>query len=133
MTFSIRLDTDENPAFCVSLIIIIIFFGEVRHKWDHALFSRSCALVSGSCALFTGPTNLFFTKIFIKNGSHCTIHTFKNYFVTIFSAINFQFSTISSIQTDLKLVVIITSFEKKMIINLILVFPLKVEINRSHF
>lgn len=31
------------------------------------------------------------------------------------------------------MVVIITSFEKKMIINLILVFPLKVEINRFHF
>ena len=27
-----------------------------------------------------------------KIGSHGTIHTFKNYFVTVFSAINFQFS-----------------------------------------
>ena len=41
----------------------------------------------------------------IKNGSHGTFHTFKNYFATVFSVFNFQFSvsaTISSIQTDPK-------------------------------
>ena len=39
----------------------------------------------------------------IKNGSHGTIHTFKNYFVTVLSVFSFQFSvsaTINSIQTD---------------------------------
>ena len=30
----------------------------------------------------------FFNKIFIKSGSYDTIHTFKNYFVTIFSVFN---------------------------------------------
>ena len=34
----------------------------------------------------------------IKNGSHDTIHTFKNYFVIVFSV----FSKISGIQTDPK-------------------------------
>ena len=41
----------------------------------------------------------------IKNGSHDTIHTFKNYFATVFLVFSFQFSvsvTISSIQTDPK-------------------------------
>ena len=44
----------------------------------------------GTRALFTEPTNLFFffSKIFIKNGSHCTIHTFKNYFTTVFLIFN---------------------------------------------
>ena len=32
----------------------------------------------------------FFDKTFIKNRSHDTIYTFKNYFVTIFSVFNFQ-------------------------------------------
>ena len=64
------------------------FFLEERHKWDHALFS-------GSRALFTGPINIFFNKIFIKNGSHSTIHTFKKYFATVFSI----FSKINGIQT----------------------------------
>ena len=36
----------------------------------------------------------------IKNGSHDTIYTFKNYFATVFSVFSFQFSTtISLIQT----------------------------------
>ena len=42
----------------------------------------------------------------IKNESHGTFHTFKNYFVTVFSVFSFQFSvstTISSIQTYPKL------------------------------
>ena len=35
---------------------------------------------------------------FIKNESHGTIYTFKNYFAIVFSV--FSFSKISSIQTD---------------------------------
>ena len=34
--------------------------------------------------LFTGPTTILLKKK-IKNESHDTIHTFKNYFVTVFS------------------------------------------------
>ena len=40
----------------------------------------------------------------IKNESHDTIYTFKNYFITVFSVFSFQFSistTINSIQTEL--------------------------------
>ena len=33
----------------------------------------------------------FFSNFFIKNGSHSTIHTFKNYFATVFSVFSFQF------------------------------------------
>ena len=32
----------------------------------------------------------FFTQTFIKNGYHDTIHTFKNYFTTVFLVFNFQ-------------------------------------------
>ena len=41
--------------------------------------------------LFTNPQILFFINFFIKNGSHDTIYTFKNYFATVISAISFQF------------------------------------------
>ena len=41
--------------------------------------------------LFTDPQILFFINFFIKNGSHDTIYTFKNYFATVISAISFQF------------------------------------------
>ena len=40
----------------------------------------------------------FFNNFFIKNGSHDTIYTFKNYFATVFSV--FSFLKISSIETD---------------------------------
>ena len=41
------------------------------------------------------PQTSFFNNFFIKNKSHGTIHTFKNYFATVFSVFNFQFSTVS--------------------------------------
>ena len=46
--------------------------------------------VSEFRALFMKLTNLFFNKIFIKNEFHSIIHTFKNYFVTVFSIFSFQ-------------------------------------------
>ena len=42
-------------------------------------------------ALFTEPQISFFINFLFKNGSHGTIYTFKNYFATVISAINFQF------------------------------------------
>ena len=44
------------------------------------------------------PQTFFFTKTFIKNWSHGTIHTYKNYFTTMFLV----FSKINGIQTDPK-------------------------------
>ena len=44
------------------------------------------------------PQIPFFINFFIKNESHGTIHTFKNYFTTVFLV--FSFSKISFIQTD---------------------------------
>ena len=47
------------------------------------------------CVLFTVPQITLFSSFFIKNGSHNTIYTFKNYFATVFSVS----AKISSIQT----------------------------------
>ena len=41
------------------------------------------------------PQNTLFSNLFIKNGSHDTIHTFKNYFATVFFSFQFQFSAVS--------------------------------------
>ena len=43
----------------------------------------------------------------IKNGSHGTIHTFKNYFATVLSVFNSVSVTISSIQTNPKSLLLI--------------------------
>ena len=44
------------------------------------------------CVLFTVPQITLFSNFFIKNGSHSTIYTFKNYFATVFSVSVFSFS-----------------------------------------
>ena len=49
--------------------------------------------------LFMDPQISLFSNFFIKNGSHSIIHTFKNYFVTVFTV--FNFSKINYIQTEL--------------------------------
>ena len=43
-------------------------------------------------ALFMVPQITLFSNFFIKNGSHSTIYTFKNYFATVFSVSVFSFS-----------------------------------------
>ena len=43
------------------------------------------------CVLFMDPQISLFSNFFIKNRSHDTIYTFKNYFATVISAISFQF------------------------------------------
>ena len=63
--------------------------------------ARICWLFHGEqCtrSLFTNPQIPLFSNFFIKNGSHSTTHTFKNYFAIVFSV--FSFSKISFIQTD---------------------------------
>ena len=74
----------------------------LRWSWDSVfeLVLPVCIFVSGSRVLFTGPTSTLFSKIFINIGSHSTIYTFKNYFITVFSI--FSFSKISSIQMNPK-------------------------------
>ena len=53
-------------------------------------FLSATAFFCGSCALFMGPISTFFTKNNFKIGSHGTIHTFKNYFISVFLVLNFQ-------------------------------------------
>ena len=47
--------------------------------------SQWVLFLSGSRALFTRLASIFFNKNNFKIGSHDTIHTFKNYFVIVFS------------------------------------------------
>ena len=57
--------------------------------------SRKCWLFHGEqCirALFMDPQIPLFNYFFIKNGSHGIIHTFKNYFTTVFLVSVFSFN-----------------------------------------
>ena len=86
--FSLPLFLTFQPVYCTLFI---------NSCTVHKKISREMH-TNGSHLLFTDPQTSFFNNFFIKNGSHDTIHTFKNYFVTVFSV--FSFSKISSIQTD---------------------------------
>ena len=72
----------------VSAFYVFFFFFSLRSTFQ-------CISVGSVHSLWKSQTS-FFNKTFIKNESHCTIHTFINYFVTLFSI----FSKISGIQTD---------------------------------
>ena len=59
----------------------------VAAKFD---LSNNFQPISAHLTLFTDPQISLFSNFFIKNGSHDTIHTFKNYFATVFFSFNFQ-------------------------------------------
>ena len=61
----------------------------VAAKFD---LSNDFQPINAHCALFTDPQISLFNNFFIKNGSHSTIYTFKNYFATVFFSFQFQFS-----------------------------------------
>ena len=69
----------------------------VAAKFD---LSNNFQPISAHCALFTDPQISFFSNFFIKNWSHGTIHTFKNYFATVFFSFSFQFSTVSKLSRE---------------------------------
>ena len=70
--------------------LIDIFFNLGRD-----FFSKIYAFPVGLVHCSRDLQTSFFNKTFIKNGSYDIIHTFKNYFVIVFSV----FSKISGIQT----------------------------------
>ena len=61
-------------------------------------FSLECDYSVGPVHYSRDSNTSFFTETFIKNWSHGTIHTFKNYFVIVFSV----FNKISNTQTHPK-------------------------------
>ena len=111
----LRQGLDTHFEFCVCILLFLFLFlflsrvsmglEQLQLLFMHcswtvaATFDNSpvnSALVHCSRVSHT----LIFSHFFIKNGPHDTIHTFKNYFATVFSV--FSFSKISSIQTDPK-------------------------------
>ena len=73
------LDMDENQLFA----FLFFFFLEKSSISEIMHFSVDPVHCSRD------PQISFFNKIFIKNRSYDTIHTFKNYFATIFLIFNF--------------------------------------------
>ena len=99
-------DAFQFLRFLLLSFFLSFFFFSTRfppHKW--LLFMYGTWTIAATCdqffrpvfreqcirALFMDPQITFFYQFFLKNGSYDIIYTFKNYFTTVISAINFQF------------------------------------------
>ena len=101
---SVCLVPTFESEFCFCVLLFFFFTRVSGDKCNRGvLFSNvwpcffDISVNQWARALFMDPQISFLIKFFIKNGSHSTIHTFKNYFATVFSV--FSFSKINSIQT----------------------------------
>ena len=103
----LRLDCAENQRVCVFQLFFFFF----THFLDlQLLFNEQSPQILTFQTFFSQSVHIvycsrthkfhFLVTFFIKNGSHGTIHTFKNYFVTVFFSFQFQFSVFNGIQTD---------------------------------
>ena len=108
--FHVGVSFSGSRALCTGLttsLTIQIFTGMVLFSgfsaWDPPPFWQSKFSLEWLCLVGlvycsrNSQTSLF-SNFFIKNGSHGTIHIFKNYFATMFSI----FSKICGIQMDPK-------------------------------
>ena len=83
----------EFCVFSVFFFFLVLMNSNLSvHACDYTV--RETKLLFANCsntvhALFIGPTITLFKKN-IKNWSHGTIHTFKNYFVIVFSVFSFS-------------------------------------------
>ena len=97
--FSICLDRTYMVFVICVAFCSFFFFPRVSETYMYS--SRNFLLFRASvdpvhCS--QDPQTSLFINFFIKNGSHGTIHAFKNYFATVFSVFNFR--KISFIQMD---------------------------------
>ena len=96
------LDLAENPclrlrfSFFFSRICETCGYCSLNSAWTAATkfdLSHFFQPINAHRVLFMDLQISLFNNFFIKNGSHSTIYTFKNYFITVF--FSFQFSTLS--------------------------------------
>ena len=91
-----RLDFNAFQSFFfLSLCAVIVDLIQCEQCTPQQLFQH--LLINFSATFQSRDLQIsLFNNFFIKNGSHGTIHTFKNYFVTMFSVFSFQFSVFSN-------------------------------------
>ena len=68
------------------LFLAIVFYFSTRHCLQQNKHTSGSRPVHYS----RDPQTSLFSNFFIKSGFHSTIHTFKNYFATMFSVFSFQ-------------------------------------------
>ena len=81
---STHLGTDEKAVSWVYVFFFFIFF------FFRCMFCDCGVFPMGPMHYSRNPQTFFLDKTFIKNESHAIIHTFKNYFTTMFLVFSFQ-------------------------------------------
>ena len=81
-------------GFGSTLRICAVLFALFFFSFQAVTFDYSPANSASVHCSWVPQTSLF-SNFFIKNRFHDTIHTFKNYFTTMFSVFSFQFSVFS--------------------------------------
>ena len=92
--FCERLDRNYLASGVLRFVFFFFFFSFFFSRVS--AFRRQISLFMHCSFIVHGTYNYFIQKKNIKNGSHGTIHIFKNNFATVFSV----FSKISCIQTN---------------------------------
>ena len=86
LSFSVGLDSASVFSFQRFLLFFFFFFSFTRFRETKFTVHNYSSTVH---VLFMGPTATLFRKK-IKNRSHGTIYTYKNYFTTVFSVFSFS-------------------------------------------
>ena len=76
---------------CASTFLVTLFFFSffsARMDSNYIVHARGFTVQEKKCTVH-GTYNHFVQKKYIKNGYHGTIHSFKNYFATVFSSLRF--------------------------------------------
>ena len=81
-SFTLRCGLDSR--FAHSCFVFSFFFYFLAVLFDFSV------IPVGPMHCLQNPQTSLFNNFFIKNKLYGTIHTFKNYFVTVFSVFNFQ-------------------------------------------
>ena len=89
-----RISVGLDPRLSFAFAVFFFFFFSLLHAFQRGqnlLFTYYLTLFTHCSDTVHGTYSHFIQKkIKIENGSHGTIHIFKNYFVTIFSVFSFN-------------------------------------------
>ena len=87
---AIEFGNRERLSECLDARRVFEFAFFFLFSFFFLLFETNNTIQNTVYVLIKGPTTTLFIKKILKNGSYDTIHTFKNYFVTMFSVFSFQ-------------------------------------------
>ena len=90
--FGFSVSAESCVTFSSFFIFIFFCFYAFKEETKFTVYETNVTVhaLFWYCLCTVHGTHSYFIQKNIKNGSHSTIYTFKNYFVTVFSVFNFS-------------------------------------------